>query len=355
MDPNTNDTNQPPQPPTIVGQPSSESIQVQPQPVTTTAMPPQPTTLPSSPVSTSSSHKGLIVGITVAAIILIVGGLLAGWLLLWSPQAQAKHLSSSFMSAITSGDVDQAVKVSGDSSNKDFLQSASSKVHGAYAMTDSTYKDGKGYYLYSLSGAQTNYARTSVAKQDGKLQITSFVYDTSQLKLIPDSTSMKAPTPSKIAPKPTAKAVNCLVPADYGVLTGGTNTIVHTATTPYIGNVHFLSDSLSYSDSTQPDLLEPFGDFYKSNPAKDYVFHLYGSVATSASSDKTFANQRAQKVESDLEALGVPATKIMIDTPQNVDDQGGASSATAAQTARVVVISIVPGCSPDSTTSPTGR
>ena len=125
---------------------------------------------------------------------------------------------------------------------------------------------------------------------------------------------------------------------------GYTNSLTFTETSPYTTNAHFLADSLEYESSVAGSNIGTIAAIVSSNSGKGYTIRLNGSVATTAASDKDFANQRAEKVKKDLVAKGVAASNVIIDAPQNADSMGGATNEVVKQMARSVVIKFIPGC-----------
>ncbi len=299
----------------------------------------------------------MIIGIIVGIIVLVVALLGVAIFFLRSPSIQAKNTSTLFMHYITAGDAAKAATYStGTASN---LATITPSVRGSYSLSQSTMQSGKGYYLYNLVNAKDKYARTTVQKTGSTWKVVSFVFSAESLKLVP---SGSVATTTTISPTTTADAT-CLVPTDYNILlkeindSTAPNTYVYTHDVQFIQNVHFNADSLNFVDpvSSQEGMVSSFADFYKANTTKKFTIHLYGSVATTAASDLSFANQRAEKVKSLLEANGVPASYIVIDAAQNINSAGGsASNSTDQATSRVVVLKVDPGTTCNGKSS-TGR
>lgn len=350
MDPNTTDQNQqaaqpditPPQPPAA----PEQSMPPLPQAVQPAGY--APATVPQP----GKSKKGLIIGLAVGIPVLFIAlaFLLLGLFVL--PRLQSAGLAKAFMADITSGDVDAAVKAANDESSRSFLTSASAKLKGnSYASSASEYNaKGDSYYLFTLSGGDYKSARVIVAKENGKRVVNSFVYDTQTLALKPGATSTSNSNSSS-----TTETGGCFAPSDYSTALGYDNTLTFNETSPYVTNVHFLADSLEYDGSYQDEFLKTVAEIVSTNPGKDYTVRLYGSTATTAASDKSFANQRADKVKQSLVAKGLAESKVVIDPAQNVDDAGGATSEVAKQAARVVVVKFIPACTTDTASTTTGR
>jgi hypothetical protein len=284
--------------------------------------------------------------------------LVVGWFMWWSPAAQSAHTANAFIKAMSTGDTQKAEALSSDQSagTKKFIEDSAADLKGTFKLSQSAFQQSKRYSLYSSTDAAKKYARVIVAEQSGKWLVNSLVFSNNSLKLVPDSSSQTTTSTNS-----TTTSTACLVPSDYSVITNeldglATNTTAWTADGPYTNNVHFQPDSLNYDPTDDPArTIKGFADFYKANLAKSFTIHLRGSVATTAASDLSFANQRAQKVSTEMQADGVPAASIVIDTPNNVtNDVGNATpDATDQATARNVVLQIVPTCSSDS--SGTGR
>lgn len=332
MDPNTQPQNQLQQN-AVSTEPQSSAVSEQPmaQPMTDAHAAPQQ----------KKSKKSLVIALAVGipALLIIIA---ITFMVIRNYQAiQSRAMATAFMSDITSGDVDAAVKLSGDESGRSFLSAASTKLKdNSYALNANEYNaSGDSYYLYTLSGGDYKSARVIVANENGKHIVNSFVYDTQMLALKPGS--MNVSTPSAVE----TSTANCFAPSDYSTAFGYSNTLSFSETSPYTANVHFLADSLDYDGSYQQGYIDSFAKIVTTNPSKDYAIHVWGSTATTAASDKDFANQRAEKVKAALVADGVDATKITVDAAKNADDMGGATSETAKATARVVVMSFAPGCS----------
>ena len=116
-------------------------------------------------------------------------------------------------------------------------------------------------------------------------------------------------------------------------------------TNPYTNNVHFNPDTLDFSAPTalNQGVVNAFATFGKQYSDKTFTITLRGSVGTTKQSDLDFARQRSEKIKDLLIAGGTPANKIVIENPGSVGDYG-TNDSVSKQTARNVVIKIVPAC-----------
>jgi hypothetical protein len=297
-----------------------------------------------------------VIGVSIVVLITIL-------MLVVYPPFQSRTLAKSFMKNITSDKIDKAAALTDEpSENTDFLTAIAKYINGdSYALKEEEYNgNGESYYLFSLSGGDKKAARVTIEKSSSKQYVKTFVTSTnSSLSLKPgskaddtssdktdttdatDTTSGSSETPSS----------TCFAPSDYKAAIGYETSLV-SPTSPYTTNVHFAADSLSYVDSTGDSTIESFADIAVNNPGKDYSVTLQGSVATTSQADLTFANQRADKIKSDLVAHGMNANKIKIEAPSNVSDMGESTdNATAKETARVVVMEFYPACSTSTSSS----
>lgn len=333
-----------PTPPTT-NPPASPYTPASPQPL-------EPPAQPTIPVPQKSNTK-LIIGIVagVVGVALLLFSILVALVAL--PRIQSAAVASAFMDDITSGDIDGAVKATGDESDRSFLTGAADRLKGStYTTGDSEYnQSGDSYYLFTLSGGDQKSARVIVGTKDGKRVVTSLVYSTTQLALKPGTASTNTSDNSTDTQSSAKAASACFAPNDYSHALGYSNTLTFNETSPYTTNAHFPADSLQYTDASSQSNVETVATIVTDNPGKDYLIHINGSVATTAASDASFANQRAEKVKNDLVSRGVAAGKIVIDTPQNVNSMGTALNETIKEMARVVVMKLIPACTTDATGS----
>ena len=266
---------------------------------------------------------------------------------------QIQDTSDKFMKLITTGNVEEAAKLTSATSagDKSFLNTAATAVKGSSKLTDSGKRDKKHYFLYELSGAPSKYARTTLEEQDGKWLVISFVYNKETLKLFPDESSNTS-QPSSSAPAPTPSA--CLSPTDFDTIfkqingsTASLGTLDYSkSTNPYTSNVHFNPDSLDFSApaAANQGVVNAFASFGKQYSDKSFTISLRGSVGTTKQSDIDFARQRSEKIKAMLVAGGVPESKIVIEAPGSVGDYGNSNDVNK-QTARNVVLKINSTCS----------
>ena len=173
-----------------------------PAPSTATTPQPQeqaPTTTTTPPLATTTSPTkklpiGLILGIGGGIVIVLIIVFLVLWIFILSPQAQAKRLSNAFMADITKGNVAAAVSLTGDPTSSGFLTTASSKLHGSYSLSESSFTRNTGYYIYAMSGASEKYARVIITNSQGKREVSSLVYSNALLALIPGTSSSTSNT-----------------------------------------------------------------------------------------------------------------------------------------------------------------
>lgn len=253
---------------------------------------------------------GLILAIVIPIIlILLAGASLLLFLLFWNPQ---KSVSTKFMKAVTTGDTQSAISLTdGASANSAFIASAISGTRGSFNLEDSKKSDGKSYFLYSLSNPTNKYARTIVEKKSGQFLITSFVFTSGSLALVPQSGSVDSPDTDTNVDSSTNK---CLVPSDAkGSL--GYDLPVQTERISSQVDVFFKSNSLEYEyPSVTAKDIDKLALFYQQNSSKSFEFEFSGSVSIQQYTQAgiEFAKQRAEKVSNDLASKGVPQSYLRI-------------------------------------------
>lgn len=329
-----------------------------------------PPVAPMTPAKPKKSHKRLFA--IIGAILVLIGAtLIAGWFLLWSPQAQSKRVANAFIHDMTAGNVEAALKIASDGTSADtkaFLTTAAEKTKGTAKLARTKFQDNSRYSLYTLSGANAKYARVIVAKENGKWVANSYVYGDTELKLIPSTASSSGSssksadsTASSTTPSPSSA---CLVSSDFNTI----NKFMHGDYGPpsadyskqsdesadFTSYTYFLPDSLNFDgqddigDLTNTSRVNAFADFYKAHTGQSYTINLMGVVALTGAGDLSFATQRAQKVQSMLIADGVPASKIVAEAPQNIATYNGGvwkdslNDPEAQRLARSVSMVIVP-------------
>lgn len=283
----------------------------------------------SAPVTASGSQLPLILGIA-AIVVVLLGSLLLGWFLFFSPAAQSKRLSNKFMQSITAGDVTKAAELSGDPGSKAFLTTASANVKGTFKLSRGTYTGDKGYYVYTLNGAAKKYARTIIAKENNKRVVSSFVYSNSELQLVPSASTASAPTPVSSpaqASSPAPGSPDCLTRSDYSYFSNlGIDFTKPNEFAPF-AQLHFNPDAATYV-AGQTDyrnrVFEDFKNFYANTSAKKYTIQLSASV-NSTTPDEKLAAARNSKVMSDLQGIsGIPSSKVTIMPSTKGDPSGNA-------------------------------
>ena len=297
---------------------------------------------------TKKSKKGLIIGLVAGGVGLFVCLFVLLFVFVASSRLQDAALADAFMNGVTKNDPEKAfAQTDKDPDNHDFINGAATALKDAsFKRTDMTQKDDKGYVLFSLTKSDFTSARVVTSKVKGHRVVTSFVYSKTPLSLIPEASSSQEPAATE-QPAQTAPSAACFAPSDYDTAFGYHNTVSFTETSPQTTPIHFVSDSLDYSEKSISDsLIKQVATIVTTNPGKAYTIHLQGSVATRAK-NSDFAKQRAERVKADLVRYGVDANAIIIDTPQNIDSMGGPSDETTAELARSVVIRFIPGCSTD--------
>lgn len=268
---------------------------------------------------------------TMAAVLLI-GGVLS-YIFLFSPAALAKKTSSSFMKAATTHDTTKLYKLAdaeNDTDSKRFLDNASNSVSGNFSLKEKTNKDSKWFFLYNLTNADKKEARTIVEKKDGKWIVSSFVYSKGNLALVPGTSSSTDTTSSSTQTTPSqprTSTLACLTQDDYKYMnydkqpssvTFDTTYDPSNYTNNHINDMFFEPDSLKEASFTS--FYDDWTDFASHASTKQWKFRLegstYGSDASAATSKK-LANDRASKVKSELMSRGVPADRIVIDSPHD--------------------------------------
>ena len=290
------------------------------------------------------------------AILILIAFLFMAYLVVVKNRAEAA--SSTFMEYMIEGNVEQAMKLTNAAANdKSFFDSAAVALKGGSSkLIESDERDKKQYFLYELYGSSSKYARTTLEEQDSKWVVTVFVHNKEKLKLIPDASTQPSSKEATPAPVKTAG----LMPGDFDTIfkriNGNTATLgaldYSKPANPYTNNVHFNPDTLDFSTpaALNQGIVNAFAAFGKQYSDKTFTISLRGSVGTTKQSDLDFARQRSEKIKNLLIAGGTPASKIAIENPGSVGDYG-VDDSVSKQTARNVVIKIVPTCDQ----SPTDR
>ena len=299
------------------------------------------------------SHKGLIIGLIIGAICIVIIPIVLFFFFTVLSTMQISSTSSSFMTAMTAGDVDKALSYTdGSAETKQFLQSMAPGMKAtSFSKVDSTNKSGKHYFLYTLQGANNKMARTALEKGDKGWQVIELVTG-SNVALV-GASSNQTDTTASSEPATQSSGSQCLVQADfdnwYKDMYGKTATEYgfhfEDPTRPYTANVHFEPDSLDTS-SDNTGAVENMANLANdpSVKGKSFTIKLYGGVATSQA-DKDFANKRAEVVKKELITKGVPADKIAIDPATSATDYESNPNEVSKRMNRVVVLTFDPTCS----------
>lgn len=315
-----------------------------------------------APPPSSKSKTGLIIGLIVGAVVLILGIIIVSYLLFFSDSAVSKRQSAAFMNAMTTGNIDEALKYSQDTSPKSkiFLTGMKNGMQGSYSLKETANDSSKRYFLYSLNGAKSQAARTELQKQDGKWVVSGLVTGGPNLAVKAQSGSTDAEDQPASSSSPSA----CLVQSDfdvwykaaYGKTATESGFNFQKPDNMFTTNVKFKADSVEY-DNPQVfnNMLSNVADLAKSVSGKEFTIRLEGSVATTSAADLDFATQRAEKIKAELVKLGVPASKISVEKPINIDaiSEPARRDEVTKQAARGVNIKFDPTCS--SSTNSDGR
>jgi hypothetical protein len=328
MDPNVQNTNP---------QPAPEAQPSAPQPVQPSVPPPAPQpsqpaqpapVAPAVPPATPKSKKPLLlIGGIIMGILVFLAGIAFVWMLFLSPAAQAKRASNTFMKALTANDTEKVFTLTNttDDSAKQYLSGAAEKSQGSFSLKSGTMKDGKGYFLYTLSNNNAKMGRTTVEKQDGKWLVTGYTYGSDNLALVPSgsSTSDSSQSPSATANQKAVAITGCLSKDAISKVLGFDAVAENKGSYNqyYFGYLYFNSQSTDYSDADQASRsYDKLASLYKDNDDKSFTIRLRGKVFGTGQTARgiELSHQRAAKVKQDLEALGVPADRVVEDSVQKV-------------------------------------
>ncbi|NCU30970.1 hypothetical protein EOL73_02940 [Candidatus Saccharibacteria bacterium] len=328
--------------------------QISPPPI---APAPYQTPTAQSPYSINSQPKKSRVGITIG---LVLGAVILVFILLFlallyvgvQNRTQIIGQTGKFFEAAEKSDTNTLAELVGPEAtveDKTFITNMAKKVGESCTVdgSDITFKNDVEPKVATSRGQCDNGSQkwvfTYTKSDQGKWYLTGLVLNS--------GSSNEAV--SKDTSTPEVSGSSCFAPNDYDEAFGYSNEFTFSEQTPYTTNVHFIADSLEYSASYMEGTIKSFADISTTNPGKDYTVHLYGSVATTNSSDLSFANQRAEKVKTGLVANGMSASKIIIDSPENITNMGSNDSAdsTLKEISRSVVMKFIPACSVSDTTS----
>lgn len=345
---------------------------------TVLSQPPQPNAtapmqqqVPPQQPAKSTKKFYVILGSALTALLIVLFVAILAWFLWLSPLAQSKRASTAFMKALTANDTEKVFELTDttDEAGKAFITNAAKKSEGTFKLKSQTMKDGAGYFLYNLSNPEGKMGRTTVKKDKGKYTVTSYVFGSDSLALVPgvandivqpDDTSSSTPTPSSTAN--TAVPTACLTQVDYkwfnynkepDSVTYDTTYSPGGATFNKIGQMFFNPDSTQ--ESSLSSVYDDWADFASKNADKQWTFRLegstYGSDAAAASS-KQLANARSEEVKRELVSRGVPESRITIDAPRDYGTETQDDSVD--QIYRRVTVTIDPTCT-GSTSSGSNR
>lgn len=275
--------------------PTTPDVPAPPQPTPAVSQPPAPTPLaPASPTPPPTGRKNklwLILGIV--AVVIIV--LLVTLFLFLVPNLQANKTSNNFMHDITTGNVSAAaVLTDGGSSNNAFLQQAAKSVSGSYSLKSTSMQNGQGYYLYNLTNSTNKYARTIIKKESGGWKITSFVFSSTPLALVPSKTaSIGTSTGTSSQSASTSTSTNgCLTANDFSFFSN----VDSSSPTPTPNGLYedfyqlqFNPNDATYASGDVPDPTTVFNDFknfYTKDANKKYNIELESSVNSSSPDDQ---------------------------------------------------------------------
>ncbi len=344
--------------------PATPQPQPQPQPpvqppaptptATPPVQPPAPSPLQSplpapAPPKKSSKKIILIILLVVALPILAVFAWFAFATISGvQSMAQSKNNSNAFMSAMTTNNIDEALKYSTDTSEsaKQFLMSMAPNIQGKFSLRQESTRGESRFYLYTVEGATNNSARTELKKSNGKWLVEGFNTGSNLAVMGTENTA----TDSRAAVK-TATA--CLSNDDYKWMNYDKSVPTITYDKTYDPAKHtdnYTSDMFFNPDTTNEksftSIYDDWADFAKHNTDKQWRFILegstYGSDAIAASSQK-LATDRAAKVKTELIKRGVPDNRIIVKEPHNygVETQDDSKD----QIYRRVEITVDPTCS----------
>lgn len=313
----------------------SQSQPVQNQEVSSSTLNPQAasTWQSSTTQSPSASNKKLIgtgIAVTVAILLILL------YVFVLAPSIQARAAATEYMTAATNGNIEKLVALSGEDTpaSKAFARDVADSMKGDFKGTESAKENGKWHYLYTLDGSGKKYARLIVEKQDGKWQVSSVVYSNERLLLVPKestSSSSSKPTtdtqaPSALTPQATT-SLACLTQDDYKYFNYDKQPSTVTYDNTYnpakptfnkTGNMFFKPDSTQ--EDSFSSVYDDWADFANNNSGKQWKFRLEGSVFgndSATQSSKQLAVDRSNEVKNELEKRGVPAERIIIDSPHD--------------------------------------
>ncbi len=319
-----------------------------------------------------SSDKAKLYTILVAVVVLLIGVSIATYIFFFSPAALSQRAANEFINAASEGDSVALIEITDETSKdgKQFLEQVASAVEGDSELKDKTSENDKFYFLYKLSGAEKNFVRLVVEKQDGKWMVSSVVFSDNELALIPGDTvdteeavaTESTPEATPTTTTPATPTLSCLTQDDYKwfFYDKKPSTIVYndtynpdTYTSNAQGSMFFEPDSIV--ETSFASIYDDWSDFSSNNKSKQWKFRLLGSVYLAGGSTYAnpssveFSNKRANEVKRELMTRGVPEDRISIDPPIEHQNEYIDDSQSAEIYRRVTVV-IDPTC--NTTTSP---
>ncbi len=302
--------------------PKQPNIQVPQPPVQPTPIQQQTGHIPIQPQTNSGKNKTLFIILGIVGAIIVTALIVV--LIVFSGGNAAQKVSDSFMDAATHGDVNALLQLPGaDESDRDFLKNVADNFTGNYELIDKGEKDGKHYFLYSLSDAKSNYARLTV-EEKGDWIVTDIVYGDKKLALVPgkvqdDPTTTDVTQPTNTpSSKPT---IACLTQSDYRFMNYDKSvpTVNYVSADEY-GYRAIRQDTMFFEpdsivEHSLPSIYDDWAEFAKNNLDKNWQFRLEGGVydpdGNLDPASKALAEQRSAEVKRELESRGVPASKII--------------------------------------------
>lgn len=359
--------------PPTAGSSSQQPVNTQTQPVQTPPPQPQQATPPQSfsniPSTPRTNSAKKIILLVIGAFLLVIGAIFIFLVLQNLQSARSRSVSDAFVVTLQKGTEEEIRALAeGDASTEEFFLGISEDIAGdGFELNASNTEESTHYYLYDLSGASVSQIRTHVEEVDGSWEVTgAFVGD--NLRLVPGNGSADQETAaeqpeSAQSPQPASTTLSCLAQDDYKWMNFNKEPDTVTYDDTYVADQTFNKTANMFfkPDSTNEDSFLSFyddlADFAEKNKDKQWKFRLEGSTYgsdTAAAVSKQLADERANKVRSQLESRGVPADRIVIDEPHDYGNE--TQDESKDQIYRRVQVLVDPTCdgSPN-TSSQSGR
>ncbi len=217
---------------------------------------------------------------------------------------QANAKATDYMQAIKDDNNDSMISLSGEG-RSDFTKTASDGLKSANYKRRETIKKEPGYVVnFDVTGSDSIHD-TSVVISSGK--VVSFLINAGGSSTSSNSQPKTSPAPAN----------TCLVVPD--LKNAGITYIDEAALQPnarvFFLDLFFGPDSTNFlSDSVASSELSKAANLYNKTNSKDYMFEVEGKVheSTSSNAGVILANDRANKIKSELEKLGIPSSKITV-------------------------------------------